>query len=69
MEGQWLVGGVGVFRTPYEQYRVREGQRFEVVRVIDAADAEHDAECLPMYVVRFGDGAEVEAWPEELSRE
>lgn len=54
------------FTTPYGQHKDREGQPFELVRVIDAPDATHDAEVLPMYVVRFADGLEVEAWPEEV---
>jgi hypothetical protein len=54
------------FTTPFEQYRAREGQAFTVVRKITEADLEHDEESLPMYVIRFEDGAEIEAWPIEV---
>jgi hypothetical protein len=54
------------FRTPYEQYRNRDGESIEIVRKIETPDEEHDEEVLPMYVVRFEDGTEIEAWPEEL---
>lgn len=56
------------FHTPYEQYADREGQEFELVRTITEPDATHDAEVLPMYVIRFSDGVEIEAWPEEVGR-
>lgn len=55
------------FASPYEQHRDRVGQRFSPVRVIDAPDASHDSEALPMYVIRFEDGTEIEAWPEEVA--
>ncbi len=54
------------FTTPYTQHASRKGQRFEVVRQITEPDATHDAEALPMYVIRFDDGAEIEAFPEEV---
>lgn len=54
------------FWTPYSQYEARAGQAFDVVRVITEADATHDDEVLPMYVIRFTDGTEIEAWPEEV---
>jgi hypothetical protein len=54
------------FTTEFEQYADREGQRFEVLRVITTADATHDAEVLPMYRIRFPDGFETDAWPEEV---
>lgn len=54
------------FTTPYEQHRDREGQTFEVLRTISKPDADHDAEVLPMYEIRFPDGTRIEAWPEEV---
>ena len=41
------------FDSPYEQYLERNGQAFTVIGVITGADAEHDAEVLPMYRIRF----------------
>ena len=55
------------FQSSYEQYTERNGQRFTLVRVIEKADAKHDQEVLPMYVIRFEDGVEIEAWPEEVT--
>jgi len=57
------------FRTPYTQHADRDGQWCEVLRVISEPDENHDAEALPMYAIRFEDGTEIEAWPEELHEE
>jgi hypothetical protein len=54
------------FTTPYEQHKEREGQKIEVLAIISESDKTHDVEVLPMYKVRFSDGVEIEAWPEEL---
>ena len=54
------------FESPYDQYRERNGQTIEVIWCIEEGDAEHDEEVLPMFIVRFEDGAEIEAWPEEI---
>jgi len=55
------------FRTPYEQHRNRDGQKCIIVRTITEPDDEHDAEALPMHVVCFEDGTEIEALPEEVA--
>jgi hypothetical protein len=57
------------FVTPYDQYSDRIGQRFTVLAIIDKADATHDEEVLPMYRIKFVDGTEIEAWPEEVESE
>jgi hypothetical protein len=57
---------MAIFESPYDQYETRNGQHFEIVREISEADELHDAEVLPMYVIRFDDGCEIEAWPEEI---
>ena len=54
------------FTTPFEQHQDRVGEPFTHVRTIDTPDATHDAEVLPMHVIRFEDGVEIEAWPEEV---
>jgi hypothetical protein len=36
------------------------------LEVIDKPDKDHDEEVLPMYLIRFEDGQEIEAWPEEI---
>ena len=54
------------FTTPFEQHADRRGQGFRVLRVITEPDETHDAEVLPMYRIRFEDGFEIDAWPEEV---
>lgn len=54
------------FRTGFEQYAERNGQPFTIIGFIDAPDADHDAETVPMFKVRFEDGEEIEAWPAEI---
>lgn len=54
------------FTTPFEQYADREGQPFEVLAKIETPDQDHDEEVLPMYQIRFPDGFETDAWPEEV---
>jgi hypothetical protein len=48
------------FTSPYPQYRDRIGQRFTVLHKI--------SEVLPMYKIRFEDGHETSAWPEEVEQ-
>lgn len=52
------------FWTPYDQYRDRMGQRFTILR--ELTDQEKDPEVGRMYKIRFADGTEIDAWPEEL---
>jgi hypothetical protein len=40
-----------------------------VVKVIDQPDKDHDEEVLPMFLIHFEDGREIDAWPEELAYE
>jgi hypothetical protein len=54
------------FTTSYQQHADREGQPFTVLALIDQADAEHHAETLPRYRIRFADGFVTDAWPEEV---
>lgn len=54
------------FRAVYDQHSNRDGEEFFLVKVIDTPDESHDAEVLPMYLIRFNDGQEIEAWPEEI---
>lgn len=54
------------FRTGFDQYAERNGQPFAIIGYIDDVDAEHDQESLPMFKIRFEDGEEVEAWPDEI---
>lgn len=54
------------FAAHYDEHADRDGQRFEFVALVHEPDDEHDAEVLPMYRIRFDDGTEIEAWPEEV---
>lgn len=48
------------------EYAERAGAAFTLVRKIVEPDEKHDEECLPMYVIQFDDGVEIEAWPDEV---
>lgn len=56
------------FKSPYDQHADRIGQEFTVIRTITEPDATHDEEALPMYVIQFSDGVQIEAWPEEVEQ-
>ena len=61
------VGAKGFFRTPYEQYKEKDGFPFEIVKIFDKDDNTHDiSEVGIMYLVKFSNGEQIEAWPEEL---
>lgn len=53
------------FKTPYDQYRERDGQRIEVIRELTEADGV-DEECLPVFVALFPDGELLHVLPEEI---
>jgi hypothetical protein len=61
-----------VFQSPYDDCghettmcRDLNGHPFTIIRAITEADATHDAEVLPMYVIDIA-GTQIEAWPEEI---
>ena len=61
------IGDRCVFNSPYDQYQARNKQECVITRIIDEDDEEHDiSEVGTMYVVRFNDGEEIEAWNEEI---
>jgi hypothetical protein len=53
------------FTSPFEQYGSRVGQAATVLGPVDPDTYDAD-ECGPMWHVRFEDGTEIEAWPEEI---
>lgn len=58
-----------VFWSPYEQYKDRVGQTFEVLghNVIAEDELEQDTGVRPdLYCIRFSDGFEISAWGEEI---
>lgn len=56
------------FDTPYEDYQKYNGQSFEVVRRMSYVNDNIHLECLPKWIIRFEDGVEIEAWPEEICK-
>lgn len=54
------------FDSPYRQYSNLNGRPFRVIREITEPDERHDEECLPVYVIQFEDGKQIEAYPEEV---
>lgn len=57
----WSMGG------DYKEYI---GKSFEVIERVPEYDNEHkdgaDLECLPMWKIRFSDGKEIDAYPDEI---
>ena len=58
-------GNTGTFTAKYDQHAERNGQTFTVLGAVDPKTYDAD-DCGPMYSIRFADGAEIEAWPEEV---
>ena len=58
-------GTTGTFAAKYDQHAERNGQTFTVLGAVDPTTYDAD-ECGTMYSIRFADGAEIEAWPEEV---
>ncbi len=54
----------GIFVSQYAQYKDRVGQHLMVLRSL--TDEERDPEVGCMYRIRFDDGTEIDAWPEEI---
>ncbi len=57
-------GFAETFWTPYDDYRSRIGQKFEVTR--RTTEEEADLECLPLWKIKFEDGEAITAHPEEI---
>lgn len=53
-------------KTADSNLKHRNGQKARVVREITEPESGFDAEVLPMWEVRFGDGFQTEVWPDEL---
>jgi hypothetical protein len=54
-----------LFLTPYEQYRDRHETWCEVLGLVDPSTYDAD-EVGAAYRIRFDDGFETSAWPEEI---
>jgi hypothetical protein len=66
----YIVGEKAIFFSNLEDdeygLRQRNGQPCTVIAIHFETDADHDPEFLPMYSVRFEDGYQIQAFPEEL---
>ena len=53
-----------------DDYAERRGKPFRVIGRVPVSDELHpnggDLECLPMWIIQFEDGFELEAYPEEI---
>jgi hypothetical protein len=58
-------GMTGTFATKYDQHAQRNGQAFTVLGVVDPTTYDA-AECGEMFTIRFADGVQIVAWPEEV---
>lgn len=59
------TGKIGKFSAKFAQYAERNGQAFIVLGVLNPQT--YDVlECGELFCIRFGDGVEIEAWPEEI---
>lgn len=59
-------GKTGNFAARYGQHAERDGQHFTLLGAVDPKTYDSH-ECGPMYSIRFVDGVEIEAWPEEVA--
>lgn len=58
-------GKTGTFAAKYDQHAERNGQTFTVLGAVDPSTYDN-AECGEMFFIRFADGVQIEAWPEEV---
>lgn len=58
-------GKTGTFAAKYDQHAERNGQTFTVLGAVDPSTYD-TAECGEMFFIRFADGVQIEAWPEEV---
>lgn len=58
------IGFAETFDSPYDEYEEYKGKRFVVFGRADETNI--DLQCLPMWNIRFDDGKEICAYPEEI---
>lgn len=58
-------GKTGTFAAKYDQHAERNGQSFTVLGAVDPSTYDAD-ECGEMFTIRFADGVQIDAWPEEV---
>lgn len=52
-----------------KSYDLYDGKRFEVVRRLSYIAGEADVENLPMWKIKFENGVQIDAWPEEICKD
>ncbi len=60
------IGFCKTFDSPYDDQAKYNGQEFSVEGRLSVENGEVDPECLPMWHIRFGNGAIIDAYPEEI---
>lgn len=60
------IGFTDTFQTPYEDKAKYNGMRFSVVKRLSYVENDTDLECLPMWRIKFENGEEIDAYPEEI---
>jgi hypothetical protein len=53
------------FQSPYEQYVHRNGEKFEIIGEVSREMTDYD-EVGPLWHIKFPDGQQIHAWPEEI---
>lgn len=61
-------GFTDTFETPYEECSEYNGQKYELVRRASYVNGDCDMECLPQWIIKFADGKEVNAYPEDICK-
>ena len=54
------------FTTPFAQTRKYRGRSFEIVRELTDKEIGDKEEVGPVFLIKFDDGTEIQAWPEEI---
>ena len=61
-------GFTDTFQTPYEECSEYNGQKYEIVRRASYVNGDCDMECLPQWIIKFEDGKEINAYPEDICK-
>jgi hypothetical protein len=61
-------GFTETFNTPYEDCSEYNGQKYEIVRRASYVNGDCDMENLPQWIIKFEDGKEINAYPEDISK-
>ena len=56
------------YHSPYESEKKYNRKPFRILRRLSYSDGEADLGCLPMWKIRFEDGMERDAYPEEICK-